>query len=209
MSAIKGVLFVVVFSLTAIINAQANKKFDLDELGNFEDDPLVEAVYEVGLLSAVMRSLPSNPQLNFEGTLLASEGGFRERVQQAAMLMNFVCAQVYVNHLKDLRVDSSGGVDSTNHYNRNNPKFSSSLLSIASSRGALFGVKLVAEGDVNEILSACDICIKHMDPFLCLEFERSYKRLFDLKDDMADIQNPYYSLFCKIPEPRLETKEGL
>ncbi len=215
MNTFNKVILVIGILLMLPLGLQASERPILDDQEGFTDDQLVKAVYEVSLLSSIMRNLPSNPKLNFDGTLLRAEGAFKNRIQQAPSLLNFVCAQVYVNHLKDLRALSLGKIqredlDLTNHYNRNDLTLEPRRLSAASARGAQRGAELVTEGDRDKIVSICVNFMSHLWPFLCSEFENSYRKLFDLKEaNVQDIQNPYYSLFCKMGEDKTDMKDGL
>lgn len=215
MNILKKVKFIVGIFLVLPLGLQASDPGMLDEHEDFADDQLVKAVYEVSLLSSIMRSLPTNRKLNFDGSLLGNKEIFKEKVQQAASLLNFVCAQVYVNHLKDLRALSSGKIqredlDLTNHYNRNDLALEPRRLSAASARGVQRAAELVAEGDRDKIVSICVKFMDHLWPFLCSEFESSYRKLFDLKEaNNQDIQNPYYSVFCKETENSSERKGEL
>lgn len=201
MITIKKVVFAFAFFLTAIGALTANDDFILNDLQAISDDELVKAVYEVSLISNIIRRIPSTPP-HPDNTMLKLIENFKVEVQEATTLLNFVCAQVYVAHLKDLRSLESGelkreDLDLTNYYHKNNLTIVPSLFSLASAKGAQRASKLLEEEDWDKVLSAHCNCMNHLESFLCSKFESSYRELFDIEGVNLDtIQNPYHSFLC-------------
>lgn len=206
MKTIKKLLGIIVVLLTATVVLQADKISVLDFTNPFSDDPLAGAVFKIGLVNGVLRSIPSDTQLPADVLSL-----LKDEAHKAGTLFNFVCAQVYANHLKDLR--GPNGLDSENHYTKNNPTVMPRRLSIAMTKGSQHGAELMANASPDTQLLCIHTCcwqMQQVNTFLCSEFESSYRKLFDLKDaDTEDIQNPYHSFFCKASKEKLETKEEL
>lgn len=206
MKTFQQALLIVFISLTAVVSLYAEEVIAINNFTVFPNDPLAQAVYEVAFINGVIRSIPSDAELNADVISY-----LKTKVQQAGTLLNFVCAQVYVNHLKDLR--DGDGLDPENYYTRNNPTSGIAVFKSAASQGAQRGTKLMVGADnlgQHGAIFQCSNYIADLDSFLCLEFERSYRKLFDLElINSEDIQNPYYSFFCQSPDPALEYKEEL
>lgn len=200
-------LFIII-SFTAVTTLQANEP-TVETVNNnfnvFPEDSLAQAVYEVGFINGVLRSIPADTSLNADIII-----DLKTKAQQASSLMNYVCAQVYVNHLKDLR--DSNNSDQENHYNKNSLLVTASLLSTVI-QGGQRGAKLMIATDKlgqDEAISQCYNYINHLKPFLCSEFECSYRKLFDLEDlSPEDIQNPYYTFFCSALSDKSNSKKDL
>ncbi len=192
MKIIYRVLFIII-SFIAVSTSQANEAIINNNFTIFSNDPLTQAVYEVGFINGVLRNIPVDSSLNTDAV-----SDLKTQAQQVSTLMNFVCAQIYVNHLKDLR--DSKHLDFENHYNKNSPLVTPSPLSTAVIQGGQRGAKLMTATDKlgqAEVISQCHNYMRHLKPFLCSEFERSYRKLFDLEDANAEaIQHPYHAFFC-------------
>lgn len=199
MNSIRKALFVIIIPFLPFVLAQAENSFIFEELNVFSGDELAQAIYE----SSIIRGLSEGSQMPFdEKAINMTKVEFQNKVQVIGSLINFLCAQVYVNHLKDLRAVASGkktlkDLDMTNHFNKNDGPSIHSRLMTVSRQGAASGIKLRSTGNAAEIAEVIIKCMNHLSVYLCAEFEASYRKLFDIEGiEAGAIQNPYYSLFC-------------
>lgn len=176
---------VVVFNLGASVDATESGPLF------YSEDPLIQAFFELGYVGAVVRIASSDKDLP-EGFVK----DLQDKFDPVSILSNYVCAQVYAVHLKELR---SGWSGPGNYYSKHKPTDMYRPLVVAMKQGGGAAGKAM-EGDQKHKMEVVHVsldCIKRTKAFLCREFESSYRKLFDLKEGDKGIQNPYYAYFCQ------------
>lgn len=153
---------------------------------------LLKITSQLGILSGI------GQQFAREGKSVFDE--FKEKMDSCSQLFNFLCAQVYGVHLKDMHAVEMGlksreEINLSNYFNQIGDPSQSKIGEIRHV-GISMGVSLVAKREESEVIRQARELMDILFRGLCEEYERSYRQLFDIAEDVAGFQNPYYSLYC-------------
>jgi len=192
MKQIKRLTVLSLLFTSSIISVFAENPSIITRIQTKQDHEILKAAYEIGVLLGFSREFPTdeeNPQEIWNEIKSDNEHFFP--------LFNFVCAQIYVSHLKELKE----GTQSNNIYNLYDISNDNSPIGLRMREGTKEGITIAKSQDYQTMTIAHALCKKHLSKFLCDTFESSYNDIFNIKpSEEAQPLNPYYEHFCGTKE---------